>query len=112
MPKQRDIVLIAVPYADLSTAKRRPVLILSSDVHLRQSPDMMVAAITSNLSAGMFGVVIDTADMEVGLLPVRSLIRADKIHNLSQKEIIKPYGRLIQASFEDVLQALDLVLGR
>jgi mRNA interferase MazF len=49
MPKQRDIVLIAVPYADLSAAKRRPVLILSSDVHLRQSPDMLVATITSLL---------------------------------------------------------------
>ena len=50
MPKQRDIVLIAVPYADLSTAKRRPVLILSSDAHLQQSPDMLVATITSNLN--------------------------------------------------------------
>jgi mRNA interferase MazF len=112
MPKQRDIVLIAVPYADLSAAKRRPVLILSSDMHFRQSPDMLVATITSNLNIGMFGIVIDTADMEVGLLPVRSLIRADKIHNLSQREIIKPYGRLSPAAFEDVLQALDLVLGR
>ena len=112
MPKQRDIVLIAVPYADLSAAKRRPVLILSSDVHLRQSPDMLVATITSNLSIGMFGVVIDTVDMEVGSLPARSLIRADKLHNLSQREIIKPYGRLSQVAFEDVLKALDSVLGR
>ena len=104
MPKQCDIVLIAVPYSDLSAAKRRPVLILSSDVHLQQSPDMLVMTITSNLNAGMIGVIIDTADMEVGHLPLRSLIRADKVHNLSQAEIIKPFGVLKKAAFEKVLR--------
>ncbi len=112
MPKQRDIVLIAVPYADLSTAKRRPVLILSSDQHLRQSSDMLVATITSNLTAGNIGVVFDTSDMEAGRIQVKSLIRADKIHNLSQSEIIKSFGVLSQAAFDKVLTELDGVLGR
>lgn len=112
MPKQRDIVLIAVPYADLSTAKRRPVLILSSDAHLRQSLDMLVATITSNLSVPLFGVVIDAPDMETGLLPRRSLVRADKVHNLSQSEIIKPFGVLGVSAFEKVLAELDVALGR
>ena len=112
MPNQRDIVLIAVPYADLSTAKRRPVLILSSDVHLQQSPDMLVATITSNLNPTLIGVIIETADMESGHLPLRSLVRADKIHNLSQAEIIKPFGILKKAAFEKVLVELDTVLGR
>ncbi len=31
MPSQREIVLIPVPYSDLSVIKNRPVLILSSD---------------------------------------------------------------------------------
>ena len=112
MPKQRDIVLIAVPYADLSASKRRPVLILSSDKHLRQSPDMLVATITSNLNAGTLGVVFDTSDMEAGHIPVKSLIRADKIHNLSQSEIIKTFGVLNRATFDKVLSELDDVLGR
>lgn len=40
---------------------------------------MLVAAITSNLAAAPSGVVISTADMEVGMLPLRSLVRADKL---------------------------------
>ncbi len=112
MPKQREVVLIAVPYSDLSTVKRRPVLVLSSDRHLQQSLDMLVATITSNLSAGMIGVIFDTADMDVGSLRLRSLIRADKIHNLSQAEIIKPFGVLNKTTFEKVLTELDAVLGR
>ena len=112
MPRQRDIVLIPVPFTDLSSAKRRPVLVLSSDIHCQASPDMLVAAITSNLSANTFGIVINSADMETGALPRQSLIRPDKLYTLSQANIIKPYGRLSQASFQDVLAALDLVLGR
>ena len=112
MPKQRDIVLIAVPYADLSTTKRRPVLILSSDQHLRQSSDMLVATITSNLAGGNVGVIFDTSDMEAGHIQVKSLVRADKVHNLSQSEIIKTFGVLNQATFDNVLAELDTVLGR
>ncbi len=112
MPKQRDIVLIAVPYADLSATKRRPVLILSSNKHLQQSPDMLVATITSNVTAGMIGVIFDTPDMQVGRMQMKSLIRADKIHNLSQSEIIKTFGILGQPAFDKVLAELDDVLGR
>ncbi len=112
MPKQRDIVLIPVPYSDLSTIKRRPVLILSSDPQNRRSPDMLVAAITSNLTTGLTGVIVDTADMDTGTLPQRSLIRADKVYSLRQSDIIKSYGALSQGTFENVLAALDIVLGR
>ena len=112
MPKQRDIVLIPVPFTDLSSVKRRPVLILSSDALCQSSPDMLVAAITSNLSGNSSGVVINTSNIESGLLPRQSLIRADKLYTLSQASIIKPYGRLNQVTFDEVLKALDLVLGR
>jgi mRNA interferase MazF len=112
MPKQRDIVLIPVPFTDLSTAKRRPVLVLSSDSHNSSSPDVMVAAITSNLASTAAGLVIDTPDMENGALPHQSLVRGDKIYTLSQTLIVKSYGRLSQRSFDDVLTLLDAVLGR
>lgn len=111
-PKQRDIVLIPVPFTDLSSAKRWPVLVLSSDAHNRSSPDVMVAAITSNFAATTAGLIIDTPDMEIGALPHRSLVRADKIYTLSQTLIVKSYGRLNQRALDDVLTILDAVVGR
>ena len=112
MPSQRDIVLISVPFTDLSSSKRRPVLVLSSDKYCRSSPDMLVAAITSNLAAAMSGVVVDTTDMETGMLPQQSLVRADKLYTLSQAKTIKSYGKLKSAAFEEVLKELDIILGR
>ncbi len=112
MPSQREIVLIPVPYSDLSIIKNRPVLILSSDSLLQRSPDMVVASITSNITAGIAGTIFDASDMERGTLPRKSLIRADKIYTLNQREILKSYGVLKQATFENVLTELDSVLGR
>ncbi len=36
MPKQGDIVLVPVPFTDLSTQKRRPVIIISNDDYDRR----------------------------------------------------------------------------
>ncbi|MCL2158162.1 MAG: type II toxin-antitoxin system PemK/MazF family toxin [Oscillospiraceae bacterium] len=49
MYKQGDIVLIPIPFTDLSSAKKRPVLILSSDHYNNDTSDLIVAAITSNI---------------------------------------------------------------
>src|SRR5258708_7392138 len=99
MHSQRDIVLVPVPFTDLSATKRRPVLILSCNDHNLKSTDIVVAAITSNLSAGIHGVLIDSADLERGSLPVQSLIRADKVYTLSQSIIIKTFGMVSAATF-------------
>ena len=36
--------------------------------------------------------------METGTLPQRSMVRADKIYNLRQSDIIKSYGALSQGT--------------
>ncbi len=109
-PKQRDILLIPVPFTDLSSAKRRPVLVLSSDAHNTTSSDVMVAAITSNLDGT--GVVINSEDMETGTLPRQSRVLPGKIYTLSKGMIVKRYGRLNTERFQQVVEALDSILGR
>ena len=52
MPDQGDIVLIPVPFTDLSSQKRRPVIVISCAAHNRKSLDMVVVAMTSNPQAG------------------------------------------------------------
>ena len=47
MFKQRDIVLI--PFTNLSSNKRRPVVIISNDSYNQANFDIVVVAITSNI---------------------------------------------------------------
>ncbi len=47
---QGDILLIPIPFSDLTSSKRRPVLILSNSLYNQKTEDLVVAAVTSNLS--------------------------------------------------------------
>jgi mRNA-degrading endonuclease toxin of MazEF toxin-antitoxin module len=41
MPSQGDIVLIPIPFTDLSSRKRRPVIVISNDEYNRTAPDVV-----------------------------------------------------------------------
>lgn len=92
MLKQGDIVLIPIPFTDLSSNKKRPVLVLSNDLYNKKMKDIVVVAITSNLEDKEYGIRIKTEDLSEGELKVESLIRSDKIYTLSQDIIIKKFG--------------------
>ena len=47
-PQQGDIVLIPIPFIDLSSHRRRPVIVISNDAYNRRTDDMVVVAMTSN----------------------------------------------------------------
>ena len=48
MPEQGEIVLIPIPFTDLTSQKRRPVIVVSNDAYHRKTTDMVVVAMTSN----------------------------------------------------------------
>mgnify|MGYP002637387641 CR=1 FL=1 len=52
MPFQRgDVVLLPFPYTDLSGRKVRPAVVLSSASYHAAEPDLILGALTMNLSA-------------------------------------------------------------
>jgi len=90
MYKRGEIVLVPVPFSDLSSIKRRPVLVVSNMFHNAASRDMIVVAITSNLRQS--GITIEAKDLLTGKLPKTSLIRCDKIYTIEQRIVIKRFG--------------------
>lgn len=83
MHSQGDIVLIPIPFSDLISQKRRPVLILSNNKYNQRYQDIIVAAITSNVTDGEYQVIIKNDRMAEGNLKVTSAVRVDKIYTLS-----------------------------
>lgn len=85
-------MLIPIPYSDLTSNKKRPVLVLSNDDYNTKTEDIIVAAITSNITSKEYSILISNKDMQEGNLHVNSCIRVDKIYTLSQSIVIKKFG--------------------
>ena len=100
MYNRGDIVLIPVPFSDLSASKKRPVLIISNDNYNTTSPDMIVVAITSNLVQP--GIPLFNSDLIKGQLPKSSIIRCDKIYSLDRNIIVKSIGSVSDTIIDSV----------
>lgn len=94
MYKQGDILLIPIPFSDLTSSKKRPVLVLSNSGYNQRTEDILVAAITSNLEEKEYAVMITNEEMKEGTLKVKSCIRTDKIYTLSKFIVIKKFGSI------------------
>ena len=103
MYKQREIVLVPFPYSDLSSNKRRPVLIVSSDNYNKNFPDVVVCVITSNLHKDGYSVELENnEDLEIGVLPESSIVKAHKLFTIHQDKIIKKFSLVKGEYFEKV----------
>ena len=106
MPSQRDIVLVPIPFTDLSSTRRRPVIVISNDQYNRTTDDIIVVAMTSNPAAIQHSFTITTADLESGTLNHPGRVRADKIYTLSQRIVVKTFGRVNTATLDRIRQII------
>jgi mRNA interferase MazF len=94
MPEQGDILLIPNQFTDLSSQKRRPVIVISNGVYNHQASDIVVIALTSNPATLDYSFTITSSDLESGKLNRPSKVRVDKIYTLSQSIVVKTFGRV------------------
>jgi mRNA interferase MazF len=109
MPEQGYIVLIPVPFTDLSSRKKRPVVIISSDDYNRAGPDVIVVAMTSRPAISPHGFQITSADLVQGSLNRPGTVRADKVYTLARAIIVKKFGKVSPAIVERIRRLLDSI---
>ncbi|HRJ42450.1 MAG: type II toxin-antitoxin system PemK/MazF family toxin [Caldilineaceae bacterium] len=112
MPEQGEIVLIPVPFTDLSSHKRRPVIVISNDVYNRQTADVVVVAMTSNPTPTDYSFTITSSDLVRGSLNRPSKVRVDKIYTLSQSIIIKPFGQVDRTVLARISQTFQKLIAK
>jgi len=110
MYNQREIVLVPFPYSDLSSVKRRPVLIVSNNHYNSNYPDILVCVITSNLFKDDFSVSLNNDDLESGLLPESSVIKCHKLFTIEQTKIVKRFSILQSQKFSEVTAAITQLI--
>jgi len=114
--KQGEIVLLPFPFDDLSRAKTRPALIISSDEFNQISRTVIVVGITSNIQSGFqeLNVLIEDRDIQhyPGTKPIiPSIIKPYVIFAINKRLIIKKIGILNESKFNEVVIKLQKTLG-
>jgi mRNA interferase MazF len=100
-----DIVLVRFPFTDLTTAKKRPVLVVSPNAYNQLGQDLVVAFITSRTDiTARYGDHPIQSWKQSGL-PKPSLLRM-KFATIDGAIIEKKIGRLVAAERKPVLDIL------
>ncbi|MBW3541796.1 MAG: type II toxin-antitoxin system PemK/MazF family toxin [Planctomycetes bacterium] len=94
MPDQGEIVLVPVPFTDLSSHKKRPVIVLSNNEWNRQTPDVIVVAMTSQPIRSKYSLRITNSDLSAGHLNRPGTVRVDKVYTLAQAIVLRSFGRV------------------
>ena len=110
MHKQGDILLVPIPFSDLSSNKKRPVLVISNTPYNTLTEDIVVCAITSNLSDKGYTVRFDNSNMKEGNLKFESCIRADKVYTVSKGIIIKKFACIDKLKLQEVKDMISELL--
>src|SRR6185503_4556037 len=92
MPDQGDIMLVPIPFTDLSSTKRRPVIVVSRNAYHQNTTDMLVVAMTSNPAPVPYSFTITNVDMVLGPLNRPGQVRVDKIYTLAQTLAVRHFG--------------------
>lgn len=104
--EQGEILLISFPFSDLSTRKKRPVLVLSKKKYNDSSSEFICCGITSNLDNKSHSVLIERKDIRGGSIPKTSRIKFNKIFTLEKSLVVKKLGRIDDKKFHQVQEAL------
>ena len=105
------VVLVRFPFTDLSGAKQRPAVVLSSKAHQRAGRDLVAAAVSGQRveHPRPFDHVVE--DWQGAGLLMPSLVRCGKLVTLERSAVRRPLGRLASGELEAVRKLVGEVLG-
>jgi mRNA interferase MazF len=89
-----DVVLVPFPFADLSTAKRRPCLVLSSYKPRSLREHLVLAMMTSQTSGANIPHDVEVEHLSSAGLPKPTIVRLGKLVTLDSQLIVKTLGSL------------------
>ena len=101
-PVAGDVVTVTFPFSDLSSAKRRPAIVLAD----ADRGDWIVCQITSKAGSDVRAVELSHADFDRGSLRATSYARPGKLFTVNESLMASYVGTLKQESFQRVWEAI------
>lgn len=104
--KQGDIILLPFPFSDLTQTKVRPAIIISNDEFNKHSQDLLVCAITSNITSDKYTLLLSTDDLCEGTID-NCAIKVETILKISKTLIIKKIAKSNKEVITQTIQILN-----
>ena len=106
--KRGDVVLVSFIYTDESGAKKRPVLIVSSDAYNQHRQETVVTAITSNTDRVLIGDYLINRWKEAGLLC--SSVATGIVRTIKKEMIVQKLGTMPADDLGEINKKLRISL--
>ena len=107
---KKDIILVPFPFSDLTGQKKRPALVISSNIFNKNSGQLIVLAITSNIDKGEYSAIIKPEDWKNGRYS-ESCIKISTILTIDRGLVLKKIGKLSDERFGEAMLKLRAIIG-
>jgi mRNA interferase MazF len=101
-----DVVVVLFPFSDLSSAKKRPALVLATP----DGDDVILCQITSRLVSDRYAILIGEADFSSGSLRQESNVRPTRIFTADKRIIQYTAGHLSDQKMRTVIDGVVEVI--
>ena len=107
-----EIIVLPIPFTDLSSKKQRPCLIISNKKINDYLDDIIVLAITSNSNySDKYSVRIDNKDLHSWMLPKVSYVKTNKVFTIHKNLIKKKVWILKKEIFVNIVGKFNSFIG-
>lgn len=97
-----DIVVLPFPFSDLSSAKRRPALVVSA----LEGDDVILCQITSRSQADHYSIQLGESDFLSGALKQLSNIRPNRLFTADSAIVLYTAGRVSESKIQEVVNVI------
>jgi mRNA interferase MazF len=105
-----DILLVPFPFTDQTTTKKRPAVVVSSQAYHQDKPDLLLMAVTSQVSSTRSVGEVPIADWQGAGLIKPSVIKP-VITTLEKRLVIRTLGRLNAQDRHALSKTFPTILG-
>jgi mRNA interferase MazF len=105
-----DVVLVPFPFSDQTTTKKRPAVVVSTSLFNKQSPDLVILAVTSKINSPIGIGECLIGDWKAAGLMKPSAIKA-AISTMEHTLVLRKLGALSQADVVAMNLSLSAFLG-
>jgi mRNA interferase MazF len=104
-----DVILVPFPFTDGSSSKKRPAIVISTDSYDRHKPDLILIAVTSQVSTDLQFGEASIADWSAAGLIKPSVIKP-AIATIEKTLVIRKLGSLQGLDLETFSSILQQII--